>query len=82
MREIYRPFVAGDDPDRDLRCQDAMQFAFDDLARASVAAGWSERESLEAMIGLAEERLRLMGANDDSKALLDVLKKMLQAPAA
>jgi hypothetical protein len=82
MREIYRPFVTGDDPDRDLRCQDAMQFAFDDLARASIAAGWSERESLEALVCLAEERLRLIAANDDAQVLLDVLKRMIQAPAA
>lgn len=82
MREIYRPFVTIEDPDRDLRCQDAIQFAFEDLARASVASGWSERESLEAIVCLAEERLRVIGANDDSRALLDVLKKMIQAPAA
>ncbi len=82
MREIYRPFVTSDDPDRDVRCQDAMQFAFEDLARACVASGWSERESMEAIIGLAEERLRVLGANDDAKQLLDVLKKMIQAPAA
>jgi hypothetical protein len=82
MREIYRPFVTSDDPDRDVRCQDAMQFAFEDLARASVASGWSERESMEAIISLAEERLRVLGANDDAKQLLDVLKKMIRAPAA
>jgi hypothetical protein len=82
MREIYRPFVTSDDPDRDLRCQDAMQFAFEDLARACVASGWSERESMEAIISLAEDRLRVLGANDDAKQLLDVLKKMIQAPAA
>jgi hypothetical protein len=82
MREIYRPFVTSDDPDRDLRCQDAILFAFEDLARASIASGWSERESLEAILCLAEERLQMLAANDDSKALLDVLKKMIQAPAA
>jgi hypothetical protein len=82
MREIYRPFVTSDDPDRDVRCQDAMQFAFEDLTRACVASGWSERESMEAVISLAEERLRVLGANDDAKQLLDVLKKMIQQPAA
>jgi hypothetical protein len=82
MREIYRPFVTSDDPDRDVRCQDAMQFAFEDLTRASVASGWNERESMEAIISLAEERLRVLGANDDAKQLLDVLKKMVQQPAA
>jgi hypothetical protein len=47
-----------------------------------MAAGWTERESLEAILFLAEDRLRTLAANDDSKALLDILKKMIQAPAA
>ncbi|MDM9619048.1 hypothetical protein [Rhizobium sp. S96] len=78
MRDIYKPFVTADDPDRDIRCQDAMQFAFQDLVTASVASGWSERESLEAILYLAEDRLQVCVANDDSAALLDVLKKMLK----
>lgn len=76
MRDIYRPFVTKDDPDRDVRCQDAVQFAFGDLVDAAIAAGWGEREIIEAIIDLAEDRLQALGANDDARALLDVLMKM------
>ncbi len=82
MRDIYKPFVTDDDPDRDIRCQDAIQFAFQDLVAASTAAGWGERECLEAIICLAEERLQGVAANDDAKALLDVLRQMAKTSAA
>ncbi|MDM9626358.1 hypothetical protein QTL95_10655 [Rhizobium sp. S152] len=76
MRDIYRPFVASDDPDRDVRCQDALQFAFHDLLDAAGKAGWGERETVDAIMNLAEDRLRTLGANDDAQTLLDVLRKM------
>jgi len=76
MRDIYKPFVASDDPDRDIRCQDALQFAFRDLVAASVEAGWSEHEALEAIITLADDGLRRIGTNDDTQTLLDVLRRM------
>ncbi|WP_028749826.1 hypothetical protein [Rhizobium mesoamericanum] len=76
MRDVYKPFVASDDPDRDIRCQDALQFAFRDLVAASVKAGWNEQEVLEAIIALADDSLRRIGANDDAQALLDMLRKM------
>ncbi|MBW9112082.1 hypothetical protein JNB88_00260 [Rhizobium cauense] len=76
MRDIYKPFVASDDPDRDIRCQDALQFAFRDLVAASVQAGWDEQEALEAIIMLADDSLRRFAANDDAQTLLDVLRRM------
>ena len=76
MRDIYKPFVATDDPDRDIRCQDALQFAFRDLVAASVAAGWNEQETLEAIITLADDNLRRIGANDDAQTLLEMLRRM------
>jgi hypothetical protein len=82
MRDIYRPFVAGDDPDRELRCQDAMQFAFQDLVAASTAAGWSEVESIQAILCLAEDRLQMLAANDDTRSLLDILREMAHPSAA
>ncbi|QFY59030.1 hypothetical protein FZ934_00340 [Rhizobium grahamii] len=82
MRDIYKPFVTDDDPDRDIRCQDAMQFAFEDLVAASTAATWGERECLQAIICLAEERLQTLAANDDARALLDVLRQMAKTSAA
>ncbi|CCM74379.1 hypothetical protein [Rhizobium mesoamericanum] len=76
MRDVYKPFVAIDDPDRDIRCQDALQFAFHDLVAASVKAGWNEEEALEAIIALADDSLRRICANDDAQTLLDMLRKM------
>ncbi|WP_431321375.1 hypothetical protein [Rhizobium sp. YTU87027] len=76
MRDVYKPFVANDDPDRDIRCQDALQFAFRDLVAASAEAGWNEQEALEAIIALADDSLRRIGANDDAHTLLDMLRKM------
>jgi hypothetical protein len=82
MRDIYGPFVAGDDPDRALRCQDAMQFAFQDFVAASTAAGWSELESIQAILCLAEDRLRMLAANDEARSLLEILREMGQTTAA
>ncbi len=76
MRDICKPFVATDDPDRDIRCRDALQFAFRDLVAASVDAGWSEQEALEAIATLADDGLRRIGANNDAQPLLDVLRRM------
>ncbi len=76
MRDIYRPFVTNDDPDRYIRCQDALQLAFRDLVTASIEAGWSEQEALEAIVTLADDGLRRIGANDDARTLLDVLRRM------
>ena len=83
MRDIYRPFVTGDDPDhREVRCQDAMQFAFQDFVAASIDAGWSELESIQAILCLAEGRLQMLAANDDAGSLSDILRKMAQTAAA
>jgi hypothetical protein len=82
MRDIYRPFVAGDDPDRELRCQDAMQFAFQDFVTASTAAGWSELESIQAILCLAQDRMQMLAANDDARSLCDMLREMVQTTAA
>ena len=76
MRDVYKPFVAKDDPDRDIRCQDSLQLAFRDLVAASVEAGWDEQEALEAIIALADDTLRRTGANDDVQTLLDMLRKL------
>ncbi|KQV32668.1 hypothetical protein ASC97_00510 [Rhizobium sp. Root1203] len=81
MRDIYRPFVTGDDPDREVRCRDAMQFAFQDFVAASTTAGWSEQESIQAILCLAEDRLQMLAANDDTGSLRD-MRKMAQTAAA
>jgi hypothetical protein len=76
MSDISRPFVTDDDPDRHIRCQDALQFAFRDLITAAIAAGWHEREAIAAIGELADNRMAALAANDETAILLDLLKKM------
>ncbi len=76
MADIARPFVTDDDPDRCIRCQDALQAAFRDLVAAATDAGWSEREVLSAIADLAENHLFAMDANANSKALIALLRSM------
>lgn len=76
MSDISRPFVTDDDPDRHIRCQDALQCAFHDLICAAVAAGWNEREAIAAVGELADNHMLALDANNETTALLDLLKKM------
>jgi hypothetical protein len=76
MRNISKPFVTKDDPDRHIRCQDAPQFAFRDLIEAAVAAGWTEQEALDAVGYLAEGHMRERVARADAAALAALLKTM------
>jgi hypothetical protein len=79
MNSISGPFVAGDDPDRDIRCQDELQYAFRDLLNQAMDAGWSERESVEALIAIAENHMVSLVANDDTDTLVAMLKRTLGA---
>ncbi|NLS00035.1 hypothetical protein HGP17_24685 [Rhizobium sp. P38BS-XIX] len=76
MSDISRPFVTEDDPDRHLRCQDALQASLQDLVKAAEAAGWSEREVVLAIFELADNHLRTLEANDNTDALIELLKRM------
>jgi hypothetical protein len=76
MFDIARPFVTDDDPDRHIRCQDAIQTAFRELIGAATDAGWSEREILLAIIDLADNHLLSLDANDNTHALIALLKRM------
>ncbi|TCR76764.1 hypothetical protein [Rhizobium sp. BK376] len=81
MNSISRPFVTRDDPDRDIRCQDALDSAFCELLARAMDAGWSEKESVEAIISLAEGRLLSVAANDDTDGLVAMLRQMLDRSA-
>ena len=76
MRNISKPFVTKDDPDRHIRCQDALQYAFRDLIEAAVTAGWSEQEAVDAVGELVESHLQDLMARADSAALMALLKTM------
>lgn len=76
MPDIARPFVTDDDPDRHIRCQDALQRAFRDFVDAATSAGWSEHEVLLAIADLADNQLLSHEANDNTDALIALLKHM------
>lgn len=76
MPDIARPFVTNDDPDRHIRCQDALQAAFQDLVSAATSVGWSEREVLRAIGDLADRRVLSLETNDHTDALVALLKRM------
>lgn len=76
MSHVARPFGTDDDPDRHLRCQDALQAAFRELVGAANQAGWSEFEALAAIADLADNELLSHAANCDTDALIALLKRM------
>ncbi|TXI03586.1 MAG: hypothetical protein E6Q76_13605 [Rhizobium sp.] len=76
MPDIARPFVTDDDPDRHLRCQDALQAAFRELVNAGTTAGWSEREIVLAIADLADSHLLSLKTNDNTDVLIALLKRM------
>ncbi|NLS20082.1 hypothetical protein HGP16_26455 [Rhizobium sp. P40RR-XXII] len=76
MFDIAQPFVTDDDPDRYIRCQDALQGAFRDLLGSAVEAGWAEREILLAIADLVDNQLLSLEANRNTESLIALLKRM------
>jgi hypothetical protein len=69
------PSCADDDPDRFLKCQEALQPAFNLLISYAVQAGWRESEVLAAVIDLADRQALANIENADVDRILAVLKK-------
>ncbi|MBB3406095.1 hypothetical protein [Rhizobium sp. BK284] len=65
-----------DDPDRNIRCQDALQKAVQELVSAAISAGWSEHEVLLALADLVDHQLLALEANNNTDALIALLKRM------
>jgi hypothetical protein len=75
MSKIPSPTVAEEDPDRFLKCQEALHIAFEDLVDAAVEAGWKPDEVLVSMIELADNHALMMEANAEVEAALKILKR-------
>jgi len=75
MDEISPPDVPRDDPDRFIRCQDALHIAFASLVDRAVTAGWRPDEVLTALIEVADNHALMLAANADLESALLVLKK-------
>jgi hypothetical protein len=75
MTEIKPPTVPEKDPDRFIRCQDALHVEFQDLVDRAVAAGWRPEEVLVSLIELADNHALRMEANAEVDAALKILKR-------
>jgi hypothetical protein len=74
MPKFDPPFVEKDDPDRALRCQDAIHIQFRDFITDAVASGWGEDEVLLAILDLADNYVRMRAADGELEAMLALLK--------
>lgn len=54
MKDIQSPKILPDDPDRFVRCQEALEKAFGEVASRAVAAGWKDDEVAGALVELAD----------------------------
>ncbi|MGV2101088.1 hypothetical protein [Rhizobium sp. 21-4511-3d] len=77
MSDISRPFVTEDDPDRPIRCQDALQLAFRELVDHAVDSGWKEAEVLAGLRELAEHQSLALTSSERTEALLRALKQLI-----
>ncbi|MBB3594351.1 hypothetical protein FHX08_004755 [Rhizobium sp. BK529] len=75
MSKIPPPTVPEKDPDRFLRCQDALHIEFQDLVERAVQAGWKPEEVLVSLIELADNQALMMEANAEVEAALNILKR-------
>ncbi len=75
MSKIPPPTVPEKDPDRFIRCQDALHVEFQDLVDRAVSAGWRPEEVLISLIELADNEALMMEANAEVEAALKLLKR-------
>lgn len=76
MTDVFPPDIPRDDPDRFIRCQEAMHIGFAAFVDRAVAVGWSADEVLTAIVELADNHALMLAANADLDAALDVLKRI------
>lgn len=53
-----------------------MHSAIQSVIAAAVGAGWHEREAVCAIIELADNHMLSLSANDDTDALIQLLRRM------
>lgn len=75
MSKIPPPTVPEKDPERFIRCQDALHVEFQELVDRAVSAGWRPGEVLVSLIELADNEVLMMEANAEVEAALKVLKR-------
>jgi hypothetical protein len=71
MPFIPPPTLPPGDPDRHLKCQEAMDVALQEVALAAIKAGWDKQEVATALVELADAHVLAMiedGAFDEQLA--------------
>ena len=78
MPDVPKPTVPPDDENRHLHCQMAVELPLQDVIQAAVEAGWSEQETLSAVIEVADNLMLAHGENAELDALLKAMKRKLE----
>ncbi len=60
MAYIPPPTLPPGDPDRHLKCQEALDVALQEVAQAAVKAGWDQEEVATAIVELADAHVLAM----------------------
>jgi len=63
MPYILPPTLPPGDPDRHLKCQEAMDVALQEVALAAIKAGWDQQEVATALVELADAQVLAMIEN-------------------
>lgn len=75
MSDVFPPDIPKDDPDRFIRCQEAMHIGFAAFVDRAIAAGWRSDEVLQAIIELADNHALMLASTADLDAALGTLKR-------
>jgi len=76
MADILRPISDRNDPDRHIRCQDAVEHALSDVTDVANSVGWREPELAAAVIDLTDSHMPDRQATEDANALLALVRRM------
>jgi len=60
MAYIPPPTLPPGDPDRHLKCQEALDVALQEVAQAAIKAGWDQKEVATAIVELADAHVLAM----------------------
>ena len=75
MVDFPPPPVLPDDENRHLHCQMTVELPIQEVIEAAVAAGWSEEETLAAIIEAADNLMFANVNNTELDALLKAMKR-------
>ncbi|MEB2845948.1 hypothetical protein [Endobacterium cereale] len=74
MGKIKRP--RPNSSDRFIECQEAIEGQLQDLIADAMKAGWTEAETLAAVIEVSENLALGMGADEELQQILESVKRL------